>query len=610
MKFTRRLSFKFSIVILPIVAVVLVGYVTIFSLLQTNMLETELRTKVDTYAISLSKAASKSLEYLIDSKRFRENDILNYDYQPITDPESPFYLKDANPITDPKAMGPKATKNWNDKYNAKDKPMRYEVPFLDYAMGYLTPMADSYLGADSSITYAVIVDKYGYVPAHNGKASKPITGNHKKDFAQSRVARFFKDKTQTAISQHKEKKILFKPYLRNMGGGKIVQMWDISYPIYVKGEHWGAARIGFLKETTSRKSFIITLAFYLSCIILLVIIFFTMYIPLKILVTKPLHKTKEALYSLAEGNLSTRCNIKRKDELGELANSMNNLSSRFEDIIMSVVRSVEGFTSATSEIAIGNQDLSQRTSEQASSLEEITAAIEEMTANIDTNLKNAKQANVLSGDIMKGMEDLNDSSQKMHEIIQVIDSISFETNLLALNASIEAARAGEAGKGFEVVATEVKELSQRSSSQAKEITSIIEESISKVEENVKLVEKIVDIINEITSSSKDQHNSSKQISTSISELNEVTQQNASLVEESAAASEEISSQAKTLKDEVSYFRSNENQTSSGYDEEKGAKQPPALPSNESKENKQNNLSKEELEDYFNINDNTDNFKKY
>jgi methyl-accepting chemotaxis protein len=274
-----------------------------------------------------------------------------------------------------------------------------------------------------------------------------------------------------------------------------------------------------------------------------------------IMVTRPLKKVENVIDTLSHGNLSVRCDIEGKDEFGSLSKSINGLSERFEKIITSVARSVDGFYAATSEISEGNQDLSQRTSEQASSLQEITASIEEMLTKIDNTLTNSERAKELSNTIKDETEKLNESSKQMHEIIQVIESISFETNLLALNASIEAARAGEAGRGFEVVATEVKELSQRSSSQAKEIYTIIEDNINRIKHNVSLVDNIDDIIAEITESSKDQHNASHQISESISQLNNVTQENAGLVEEAAAASEEISSQAKSLKDEIAFFSS-------------------------------------------------------
>ncbi len=225
-------------------------------------------------------------------------------------------------------------------------------------------------------------------------------------------------------------------------------------------------------------------------------------------------------------------------------------SKELKNIVDMVTNSVKSFEKATKEISEGTQDLSQRTNQQASSLEEITSSVEELSANIDTNLYNTEKSKNTSLIIQENMKDLNSSSKDMVEIIQAIESIAFETNLLALNASIEAARAGEAGSGFEVVATQVKELSNRSGNQSKEIRKMIEDNIEKVTYNLNMVENNNDIIKEITISSTEQHESLKQIAESIEQLNLMTQQNAELVYQAASSTEEIASRAKKLGDLV------------------------------------------------------------
>jgi methyl-accepting chemotaxis protein len=259
-----------------------------------------------------------------------------------------------------------------------------------------------------------------------------------------------------------------------------------------------------------------------------------------------------------------RCPVYKRisrNEIGTIGLWFNVLLKQMETIIHSVKASFESFTRATMDISDGSIDLSKRTNEQAESLDKVTASIKEISSNIDANLRKAENSKTLSEQIKQKMEELKTSSKKTREIIQVIESIATETNLLALNASIESARAGVIGKGFEVVATEVKELSLRSSMQAKEIYSIVEESIRKVEENVELVNKIVVLIDDISISSKEQHESAHQIATSVSELNVITQRNASLVENSAAASEEIHIKAKKLNNLVSFFKTKEAKTS-------------------------------------------------
>jgi methyl-accepting chemotaxis protein len=271
-------------------------------------------------------------------------------------------------------------------------------------------------------------------------------------------------------------------------------------------------------------------------------------------IIKPVVNMQNAVKELSTGNLTLQIDIDSNDEIGDLSRGINDLVSRFSSVISSVIMSVMSFVNATKEIASGNQDLSQRTSEEASSLEETASAIDEISTTISDTAVNAKSAKELTEKVQQTMNDLEDSSTKMQDIINVIEDIAFRTNLLALNASIEAARAGDSGKGFEVVAIEVKELSQQSSGQAKEIAQIVGDSIDKIRQNAELVENIVQVVTKISNASLEQNDQIKQINNAIEQLNNVTQQNASLVEQSAAASDEISQEAQELNQQVSYFK--------------------------------------------------------
>jgi methyl-accepting chemotaxis protein len=234
------------------------------------------------------------------------------------------------------------------------------------------------------------------------------------------------------------------------------------------------------------------------------------------------------------------------NQVKQEANSNRSSLMDMNHIIKQVNQAVTNFKEATTSISRGNIELSQRTNEEAASLEQITSSIQELSLTIDNTLNNTIKTKNFSDKIKDSMEELSHSSKSMVEIIETIESIAFETNILALNASIEAARAGETGRGFEVVATQVKELSQRSASQSKEIRNIIEDNINWVDENVKLVEQINETINEISLSNKDQSSSLKQISHAISQLNDATQKNALMVDDAATFSEKIASQAKDL----------------------------------------------------------------
>jgi methyl-accepting chemotaxis protein len=250
--------------------------------------------------------------------------------------------------------------------------------------------------------------------------------------------------------------------------------------------------------------------------------------------------------------------------------------------ILNVRSSTDTIATASSQIAAGNHDLSSRTEEQASSLEETAASMEELTSTVKQNADNARQANQLAvsassvavrggsvvSQVVDTMGSINASSRKIVDIIGVIDGIAFQTNILALNAAVEAARAGEQGRGFAVVAVEVRNLAQRSAAAAKEIKTLIDDSVSKVgegskqvaeagktmDEIVDSVKRVTDIMSEITAASQEQTQGIEQINQAITQMDQVTQQNAALVEEAAAAASSLQEQAGGLSQVVSVFR--------------------------------------------------------
>ncbi|MEO6185110.1 MAG: methyl-accepting chemotaxis protein, partial [Steroidobacteraceae bacterium] len=245
------------------------------------------------------------------------------------------------------------------------------------------------------------------------------------------------------------------------------------------------------------------------------------------------------------------------------------------------------------EISQGNTNLSQRTEEQASSLEETASSMEEMTSTVKQNADNAGQANQLAvaardqaerggvvvAKAVRAMAEINESSKKIADIISVIDEIAFQTNLLALNAAVEAARAGEQGRGFAVVATEVRNLSGRSATAAKEIKALIQDSVRKVDEGSDLVtqsgntleqivasvKKVTDIVAEIAAASREQSAGIEQVNKAVTQLDELTQQNAALVEQASAASQSMAEQARGLNESMHRYVLDEGhqQTSSG-----------------------------------------------
>ena len=298
-------------------------------------------------------------------------------------------------------------------------------------------------------------------------------------------------------------------------------------------------------------------------------------------VVDPIRETKRVMESLAQGDLNETIDANYQGEFAELAQSINSSIENLYKMVQEIRGACASISSAASEIAQGNTDLSQRTEEQASSLEETASSMEEMTGTVKQNADNARQANQLAaaareqaergGDVVKravdAMSEINSSSKKISDIIGVIDEIAFQTNLLALNAAVEAARAGEQGRGFAVVAGEVRNLAQRSAGAAKEIKSLIKDSVEKVDEGSKLVDesgdtlqeivnavkKVSDIIAEIAAAGQEQSSGIEQVNKAVMQMDEMTQQNAALVEEAASASESMEEQAKSLQELISYF---------------------------------------------------------
>lgn len=284
-----------------------------------------------------------------------------------------------------------------------------------------------------------------------------------------------------------------------------------------------------------------------------------------------------------DGELSVRADASRhKGDYKIIVEGMNETLDVIVDPIKTVKIAAESINSAASEIASGNNDLSQRTEAQATELEQTASSMDRLAVAVKQNAENAKEANQLSieasgiaikggnvvNDVVTTMATINQSAQKIEDIISVIDGIAFQTNILALNAAVEAARAGEQGRGFAVVAGEVRNLAQRSSSAAKEIKELITDSVTKTKEGttqvesagktmkevVSSVQRVSDIIAEIAASSREQSTGIDKVNRSVSSMDDTTQQNAALVEEAAAAATSLSDQANALNDAVNVFK--------------------------------------------------------
>ncbi|WP_304941468.1 methyl-accepting chemotaxis protein [Undibacterium sp. KW1] len=307
----------------------------------------------------------------------------------------------------------------------------------------------------------------------------------------------------------------------------------------------------------------------------------------------------EAVQRVAAGDLSTRISSHGKDEIAQLLNAFEEMSQGLGSLVANIRSGTETIATASQEIAHGNADLSTRTEQQAGSLEETSASMQELTNAVKQNAIGAEQANgnaLFASDIAREggvavervidtMRAIEQSSKKISDIIGVIDGIAFQTNILALNAAVEAARAGEQGRGFAVVASEVRNLAQRSAGAAKEIKQLITASVEQVsvgskqvqaagatmEQIVNSIQSVTDAMEEITTASAEQRSGIEHVNDALSQMDNITQQNAALVEQAAAAAESMHDQALKLSQAVAVFRihdagptnSNEGETGQG-----------------------------------------------
>ena len=299
-------------------------------------------------------------------------------------------------------------------------------------------------------------------------------------------------------------------------------------------------------------------------------------------ITGPLASAVNMARTVASGDLSRHIEVRRKDELGDLLQALDGMRGSLSAVVATVRSGSESIATGTGEIAAGNADLSQRTERQAASLQETAASMEQIRVTVRNNADTAVQARSVAdgassaaakggdvvGEVVRTMQDIASSSKRIVDIIGVIDGIAFQTNILALNAAVEAARAGEQGRGFAVVASEVRSLAKRSADAAREIKSLINDSVERVEAGSRLVQgagatmddivdrvrRVTSLIGEISQSSHQETSGIDQIGDAVTDLDHVTQQNAALVEESAAAAESLRQQADRLLEAVGTFK--------------------------------------------------------
>ncbi|MDG6778132.1 methyl-accepting chemotaxis protein [Thiomicrorhabdus sp. zzn3] len=299
-------------------------------------------------------------------------------------------------------------------------------------------------------------------------------------------------------------------------------------------------------------------------------------------IVQPLNEAMSVLMEIEQGNLTKTVNGDYKGQLGDFKQTVNNTVAKLSAVINETTQASQIVSQGAQEVAQGAMDLSSRVQEQAAAIEETSATMEEITSSVKNNAQYAKEAaqvvrtvqgqsntgSKVMGQTIEAMNAIQESSHKISDIVTLIDGIAFQTNLLALNAAVEAARAGEHGRGFAVVAGEVRSLSQKSADAAKEISTLISESVERIDQGTKLasessevlsainqsIDGVVKVVEQIEQASSEQMEGIDQVHKAVSQIDGVTQQNAALVEETAAAADSMSEQAERLDRDMAFFK--------------------------------------------------------
>ena len=562
---SQKLSIKIAAILIMVMIVIMTIFTVYFVKSRSANMEEELLSKGKIEAMTGAKMMEQLLEEQINTNRFSIEDVFDTNYVPI-------------PNTDPQ--------KYHTKYDA----------YLDKT---ILEIQDEYL-KDEQVVFAVLVDKNGYLPTHNSKYSKPLTGDKEQDKVGNRTKRLFNDPVGLAAAKN-EKELLKQVYARDTGE----KMWDISAPVFVKGKHWGGFRIGFSMVQTEKKIAELKTQIILAMLVMLLVTSITIFLIVR-KYTRPLLRLTEVARRIADGNLDEEVPVESRDEIGTLAEAFNKMTTvivknlkveieKSDRLMASIKDAIVHLSSSANEMMAISVQQSSGSAQQAAAVQEVTTTSEEIaitakqiTSNAESVEKMAEAtslscdkgtgevSNAINGmavlrtqvqSIAESMLKLGDNSQKIGGIVEIIDEISDQTNLLALNAAIEAAGAGEAGKRFAIVAQEVRRLAERTVEATRQIKGLIEEiqkatntTIMVTEDGTKAVDSASQLVDkvqlsfdsiiglveetarsakEITLSTQQQTSACEQMAETMTEVRDVAQQVAGSAKETERAISEI-----------------------------------------------------------------------
>jgi methyl-accepting chemotaxis protein len=479
----RRISLKIAIALFIVLSLIMSVATWILVKSRSDALRQQMNVKARTMAVLGAETMELVLNQAVLGGTFKLEEIFDTDYQPIT--------------YGPLAGGPVP---------------KYHTIYDKFLDARIRKIQDDMVAQDSSVVFAVLVDRNGYLPTHNTKFSQPLTGNPEKDRVNNRTKQIFNDKVGLAAARYDGSdggQVLRQEYRSATGK----EVWDVAAPVFVQGRHWGAFRIGFSVAQVEAAVGHLRNSLILYMLAVQVISFLTIYLILAYFI-RPLNRLTFAADRIAEGHLDQRVEIDSEDEIGKLGKAFNRMTQViFKDLegeieksnrlVSSVKETIQQLSTSANEITAISTQQSTGATQQASAVQEATTTSEEIAVTakqvaeialqVEGRAEQASQASnggmqtvadAVEGmgqlqtkvrSIAEAMLELGENSQKIGGIVDIIDEISDQTNLLALNAAIEAAGAGEAGKRFSIVASEVKRLAGRTVDATGQIKGLIEQ---------------------------------------------------------------------------------------------------------------------------------------